>query len=832
MADAFVDIPDFQFRALQRVRIFDKPDTVLYDCVCPSWIAVSSRYGIIVCAVSHDKLISLRSSDICRLNSKADINVEVTDIQTKVTNLQVEQPFALIALDCNCSGRLLSVSMRTAFGAFVYLYDMCAFAVDCIEQRGPVYSLRLSADPNARPCVLKWNPQQDIVFAVATSDGVLSCYSFDIEKSSSVTLIGTVKHDNAVTCIGWSPKGKQLVVGDILGYVKQYKPEMALVRVIPPPLKDENHALRCVGISWLATTDFLIAYSPNTGQGVDITKLSVKKDAPPQWIHFDDINFCGDKSAFDQRIEFTQLLSWKLVLCFSSRSSDVAVLGKIDSEWKIWTLDDNGRIELPLDSEHRETFPIGVSIDISSVLPVKIDEGNAERSPCPTVLVLSSQGVLLAFSALSSRAEHQNINIHPESLPSKIYGKVAAKASVMQNGHSYISPSDTMCQTIPMPEGSQGSFISFENVSVPKQSVFQVQAPAKINTPQTAQATTMSKLHELLPCIEVQDSTVPQQVEEHLQHQRLKTGTHLITELREDFRKKLVIFDKQFFGFCERNDWLQNLKKSSAKQLEWNNGINLDDEMTELEKVRTVVASWLNALENQVKESMCSIEEQLGIANSTDRELFDSGRMLDFNNMHRLDKLVGALTKLEQKIANIEDVLAEMPTLSTKNKSVLTLDIDQEQQITTTAKNICKGMVSRRKALCELQRQITSLSSRLKPSKKDQKMGKFSTPTKSSFSNSLFSYQTYSEESTTRTAAITAQQQRELLKFLTQRGPVKQTEAKIIVLDIHSNETNEKISNSAITDIENRLLEAALMPIKTPAKLLVSGGFRIFHLGF
>lgn len=46
------------------------------------------------------------------------------------------------------------------------------------------------------------------------------------------------------------------------------------------------------------------------------------------------------------------------------------MLGKINSEWKVWTLDDNGRIEVPLNSEHCETFPIGVSIDISSVHPV------------------------------------------------------------------------------------------------------------------------------------------------------------------------------------------------------------------------------------------------------------------------------------------------------------------------------------------------------------------------------------------------------------------------------------------------------------------------------
>lgn len=188
-----------------------------------------------------------------------------------------------------------------------------------------------------------------------------------LQKSCSITLVGTIKHNDMVTCIEWSPKGKQLIVGDISGYIKQYKPEMILVRVTPPPtdivslkgvlfnclvdhfnsiqydskwlsihqpksfidvknyffiIADEN-ALRCVGISWLATTDFLIAYSSKTGQKVNISKLCVKKDAPPQWTHFDDINFCGDKSTFDQRVEFTQLMGWKLVLCSSSRSSEV-----------------------------------------------------------------------------------------------------------------------------------------------------------------------------------------------------------------------------------------------------------------------------------------------------------------------------------------------------------------------------------------------------------------------------------------------------------------------------------------------------------------------------
>ncbi|VDN95582.1 unnamed protein product [Brugia pahangi] len=79
----------------------------------------------------------------------------------------------ITALACNCSGRVLFVLIRRLFGAVVFLYNMYAFSVDCVKQRGPVYSLRLSADPTAHPCSRKWNPQRDTVFAVATS---MACF--------------------------------------------------------------------------------------------------------------------------------------------------------------------------------------------------------------------------------------------------------------------------------------------------------------------------------------------------------------------------------------------------------------------------------------------------------------------------------------------------------------------------------------------------------------------------------------------------------------------------------------------------------------------------------
>ncbi|VDK76198.1 unnamed protein product, partial [Litomosoides sigmodontis] len=65
--------------------------------------------------------------------------------------------------------------------------------------------------------------------------------------------------------------------------------------------------------------------------------------------------------------------------------------------------------------------------------------------------------------------------------------------------------------------------------------------------------------------------------------------------------------------------------------------------------------------------------------------------------------------------------------------------------------------------------------------------------------------------------------------FLTERGSVKRSEAKIFLLDNHP--TDEGVSSSTITDIENRLLKAALMPITAPAKVLVSRKSGVMDIG-
>ncbi|VDD92025.1 unnamed protein product [Enterobius vermicularis] len=293
----------------------------------------------------------------------------------------------VVSLGTNCSGRTLSVLLNSACGPFVYLYDFCALSPDQNEEVGPFQSIRLSATDSARGNELQWNPSNESVFAVVNSDGTSSTYAVEFivtvfflvvhRKPKKFDILGTSRLKVPGTCLSWSPKGKQLVVGDAHGSIHQFKPEMLLVRSIGPPSSIDakgNVLERCVGICWLSSTEFLIAYAPLSGESLTVSLLRTRKEGPPCWTHFDDIIYCSEQCASPQRAFFVFLLQWNLVLCGSLRSSEVNVLGKREGVWKVWSLNDNSRIELPLKSTQDENFPCGICVETSSETLVRMGE--------------------------------------------------------------------------------------------------------------------------------------------------------------------------------------------------------------------------------------------------------------------------------------------------------------------------------------------------------------------------------------------------------------------------------------------------------------------------
>jgi hypothetical protein len=62
----------------------------------------------------------------------------------------------------------------------------------------------------------------------------------------------------------------------------------------------------------------------------------------------------------------------QVLLCASSCACEVGVLGKKDSGWVCWSMEDDSRAELPVDANQRETWPIGAVVDFSSAVPIKL----------------------------------------------------------------------------------------------------------------------------------------------------------------------------------------------------------------------------------------------------------------------------------------------------------------------------------------------------------------------------------------------------------------------------------------------------------------------------
>lgn len=80
-----------------------------------------------------------------------------------------------------------------------------------------------------------------------------------------------------VRCLCWSPKGKQLVVGDLKGVISQYKPDLKLVKSYPPPPDKPTSAL--INLLWISNYQFAAVYSdtanPSERPGLFATKIFI-----------------------------------------------------------------------------------------------------------------------------------------------------------------------------------------------------------------------------------------------------------------------------------------------------------------------------------------------------------------------------------------------------------------------------------------------------------------------------------------------------------------------------------------------------------------------------
>lgn len=91
-----------------------------------------------------------------------------------------------------------------------------------------------------------------------------------------------------VTCMCWSPKGKQIAVGDKTGKITQYKPDLKAAKVINPP--QLNGSPTIIALQWISNYQFVGVY---TIQGNNDNSSLLVVDSPKTgdtvYTNYDDI---------------------------------------------------------------------------------------------------------------------------------------------------------------------------------------------------------------------------------------------------------------------------------------------------------------------------------------------------------------------------------------------------------------------------------------------------------------------------------------------------------------------------------------------------------------
>ena len=123
------------------------------------------------------------------------------------------------------------------------------------------------------------------MLAVVFTNGSLAMYLVKADGSKFDT--STIPPGAMVSCVSWSPKGKQIVAGKLDGKIVQYKPDFSVAKIMDLP--DPN--LSTLSILWISTYQFLTCFTnksdPDSRPGLYLVQGS--KGGPTTFINYDDI---------------------------------------------------------------------------------------------------------------------------------------------------------------------------------------------------------------------------------------------------------------------------------------------------------------------------------------------------------------------------------------------------------------------------------------------------------------------------------------------------------------------------------------------------------------
>ncbi|KAL3872026.1 hypothetical protein ACJMK2_039997 [Sinanodonta woodiana] len=404
------DVKDFEFRQLCRVRIHSSPSSL--PTRRSQLLAISSRFGLTFVAVDKELKV-LQTSDFLRKDEEhatERIKYIVEDFPV-LFSVVLEEEISMIALSCDSLTLAIS-TVNLASG--IHFFDTRCFAVQ--GPKKPFTKCPLSCPVGSVLQDMAWNPVVPTLLVVCTSGGNVNL----LEVTDRASIKASVPPLSGSTCVCWSPKGKQLVVGRQDGTLMQYDQNLNENRKWDLPNSLPESAYKVLDVHWLTNYQFLVAYiPPNAEPDIQPTVILIKgsKDAAPANDCFDDVCYgTGDKR--QRKYFMIAIPNWDVLMLASSNAAEIGVIGKhLDDKrkWDHWYFEDSVRAECPVTDDCNDSYPKGLAVDFTSQREIPIGD-NKVHPASPILIVLTTDGLLIPYHMIYSHPEAPKITVLPEPL--------------------------------------------------------------------------------------------------------------------------------------------------------------------------------------------------------------------------------------------------------------------------------------------------------------------------------------------------------------------------------------------------------------------------------